>query len=167
MHSYRQIDPNKRNAFQKVNVIFFRTSLLSSLTGLISPDDLPQPIDFEIHTGQPLPKVANFSSQHFASSFPCVIMYKPMIFAFVWFWFDLPWLVCNCLFVILISRTLNQDASISYLDFKSTNCIRDLCITNTNLLIQILWRTTLFWNITRTPTHLPHCFPDPAGQTLM
>ena len=37
--------------------IIFRSSLLSSLTSLISPDELPQPMDFAIHTGKPLPKV--------------------------------------------------------------------------------------------------------------
>ena len=33
-----------------------RSSLLSRLNTLLPQDDLPEPLDFAIHTGQPLPK---------------------------------------------------------------------------------------------------------------
>ena len=40
----------------KTTFITLRSSLLLKLNTLLPQDDLPEPVDFAIHTGQPLPK---------------------------------------------------------------------------------------------------------------
>ena len=40
----------------KKTFMILRSSLLLKLNTLLPQDDLPEPLDFAIHTGQPLPK---------------------------------------------------------------------------------------------------------------